>query len=156
MKPSQEKLIKPDHNIIEANSDGVRTTHIENYLNGYANRMIVFRPSLSDDDIQTVMSNLYSYLGMDYDFDFDLENGEKQACTEIIYRSYNGIGNIKMDLKEIFGTTTLSGDHLLEYFMNDERTKLIFLAVENENRPTRAKILTDEDAILYLKQNAQN
>jgi hypothetical protein len=61
-----------------------------------------------------------------------------------------------MDLKEIFGTTTLSGDHLLEYFMNDERTKLIFLAVENENRPTRAKILTDEDAILYLKQNAQN
>lgn len=142
--------------MIEENSDGVRTTHIENYLNGYANRMIVFRPNLSDDDIQTVMSNLYSYLGMDYDFDFDLENGEKQTCTEIIYRSYNGIGNIKMDLKEIFGMTTLSGDHLLEYFMNDEKTKLIFLAVENENRPTRAKILTDEDAILYLKQNAQN
>ncbi len=154
MKPSQEKLIKPDHNIIEANSDGVRTTYLENYLNGYANRMIVFRPSLSDKDIQTIMGNLYSYLGLDYDFDFDLENGEKQTCSEVIYRSYNGIGNIKIDLKEIFGTTTLSGDHLLEYFMNDKGTRLIFLAVENKNRPTRAKILTDEDAIIYLKQNA--
>ena len=38
--------------------------------------------------------------------------------------------------------------------MNDKSSKLIFLAVENESRPTRAKILTDEDAIIYLKQNA--
>ena len=38
--------------------------------------------------------------------------------------------------------------------MNDKNTRLIFLAVENKNRPTRPKILTDEDAIIYLKQNA--
>jgi hypothetical protein len=154
LKPDQKKLILPEHDIIEANSDGVRTTNLENYLNGYTNRMIIFRPSLIDDDISTVMNNLHSYLGVAYDFDFDLENGEKQTCIEIIYRSYNGIGNIKLDLEEIFGTTTLTGDNLLEYFIKDDKTKLVLLAVENENKPGRAEFLTDEDAISYLKQNA--
>ena len=154
LKPEQQKLISTEHDIIEANSDGVTTSKLENYLNGYANRMIIFRPSLSDDDISTVMNNLHSYLGVAYDFDFDLENGEKQTCIEIIYRSYNGIGNIKLDLEEIFGTTTLTGDNLLEYFIKDDKTKLILLAVENENKPGRAEFLTDKDAISYLKQNA--
>ena len=122
-------------------------------MNGYANRIIAFRPELSDNDIRTIMNNLYSFLGMDYDFDFDLTNGEKQTCSEIIYRSYNGIGKIDIDLEEIFGTTTLSGDMLLQYFMNDSTTQLIFLAVENERKPGKAKILNDEEAILYLKQN---
>ena len=93
LKPEQQNLIKPDHDIIEANSDGVRTTYIENYLNGYADRIIVFRPILNDDQIDSVMKNMYSFIGMDYDFDFDLDNGEKQTCSEIIYRSYNGIKN---------------------------------------------------------------
>ena len=114
LKPEQLNLIKPDHNIIEANSDGVRTTYIENYLNGYADRIIVFRPILSDNQIDSVMKNMYSFIGMDYDFDFDLDNGEKQTCSEIIYRSYNGIGNIKLDLEDIFGVTTLSGDYRLQ------------------------------------------
>ena len=105
------------------------TKTLDSYLNGYANRIIVFRPELSDNDIRIIMNNLHSFLGMDYDFDFDLTSGEKQTCSEIIYRSYNGIGNINLDLEEIFGTTTLSGDRLLEYFMNDKSTELIFLAV---------------------------
>jgi hypothetical protein len=153
LKPNQESLIKSDHDIIEANSDGVVTTKLDSYMNGYANRIIAFRPELSDNDIRTIMNSLYSFLGMDYDFNFDLTNGEKQTCSEIIYRSYNGIGKIDLDLEEIFGTTTLSGDLLLQYFMNDSTTQLIFLAVENERKLGKAKILKDEEAILYLKQN---
>ena len=58
LKPEQQNLIKPDHDIIEANSDGVRTTYIENYLNGYADRIIVFRPILNNDQIDSVMKNI--------------------------------------------------------------------------------------------------
>ena len=152
LKPDQQNLIKSDHDIIEANSDGVRTTYIENYLNGYADRIIVFRPSLSDDQIDSVMRNMYSFIGMDYDFDFDLDNGEKQTCSEIIYRSYNGIGNIKLDLEDIFGVTTLSGNYLLQYFFNDPHTNLISLLVEHETRTGRAVILEEKDARLYLKE----
>lgn len=153
LKPDQESLISSEHDIIEANSDGVVATTLDSYLNGYANRIIAFRPKLSDSDIRAIMNNLHSFLGMDYDFDFDLTNGEKLACSEVIYRSYNGIGNINLDLEEIFGTTTLSGDKLLEYFMNDNSTQLIFLAIDNDRKPGKAKILRDKEATTYLIEN---
>ena len=152
LKPDQKNLIKSDHDIVEANSDGVSTTYIENYLNGYADRIIVFRPLLNDDQIDSVMKNIYSFIGMDYDFDFDLDNGEKQTCSEIIYRSYNGIGNIKLDLEDIFGVTTLSGDYLLQYFFNDPHTNLITLLVEHETKAGRAVLLKEQDARIYLKK----
>ena len=89
---------------------------------------------------------------MDYDFDFDLDNGEKQTCSEIIYRSYNGIGNIKLDLEDIFGVTTLSGDYLLQYFINDPNTELISLLIEHETKAGKAVFLNDKNARLYLKE----
>ena len=153
LKLDQHNLIKPDHDIIEANSDGVRTTYLEDYLNGYADRIIVFRPLLNDNQIDSVMKNMYSFIGMDYDFDFDLDNGEKQTCSEIIYRSYNGIGNIRLDLEDIFGVTTLSGNYLLRYFFNDPHTNLITLIVEHETKPGRAVLMKEKGARLYLKQN---
>jgi len=156
LKPEQKKLIKKEHNIIEAISEGVRTNNIENYYNGYADRIIVFRPNLNDDQIINIMNRIHSYLGNDYDFDFDLTNGEKQTCSEIIYRSYNGIGNIDLDLEEIFGTTTLSSGKLLEYFIADRETELIILAVENNRKPGKALLLQDEKAIKFLKEQIPN
>ena len=152
LKPEQQKLIKPDHDIIDANSDGVRTAYLDNYLDGYANRIIVFRPILNDNQIDSVMKNMYSFIGMDYDFDFDHNNGEKQTCSEILYRSYNGIGNISLDLEEIFGVTTLSGDYLLQYFINDPNTVLISLLIEHETKAGKAVFLNDQNARIYLKE----
>ena len=152
LKPEQQKLIKPDHDIIDANSDGVRTAYLDNYLDGYANRIIVFRPILNDNQIDSVMKNMYSFIGMDYDFDFDHNNGEKQTCSEILYRSYNGIGKISLDLEEIFGVTTLSGDYLLHYFINDPNTVLISLLIEHETKAGKAVFLNDQNARIYLKE----
>ena len=53
---------------------------------------------------------------------------------------YNTIRNINIELEEVFGATTLSGDKLLNYFINDGESTLLFLAVENEARPNKAKI----------------
>ena len=153
LKENQKKYIGENHNIIEANSDGVRTSTLDSYLNGYANRIIAFRPNLNDSEIRIALKNLYSFLGHDYDFDFDLTSGEKQACSEIVYRSYNGIGNIKLELEVVLGATTLSGDKLLQYFINDKESKLIFLAVENPTKPTKAKIYEGLEAVQYIKAN---
>ena len=156
LKDSQKKYVKTDHNIIEANSDGVRTSNLNSYLDGYANRIIGFRPKLAEDEIQIILKTLYSFLGFDYDFDFDLTSGEKQACSEIIYRSYNGMGNIELDLEQVLGVTTLSGDKLLDYFINDGESKLLFLAVENDKKPHKAKIYMGKDALDYIKINVPN
>ena len=153
LKDSQKKYIKTDHNIIEANSDGVRTKDLDSYLNGYANRIIAFRPKLNNEEIQLILKDLYSFLGIDYDFDFDLTSGEKQACSEIIYRSYNGVGNINLELEQVLGATTLSGDKLLNYFINDGESELIFLAVENETKPNKATIFEGLEAVNYIKKN---
>ena len=155
LKENQKQYIKPDHNIIEANSDGVRTNPLDSYLNGYANRIIAFRPKLENEDIKIILKSLYSFLGFDYDFDFDLTSGEKQACSEIIYRSYNGMGNINIELEEVLGATTLSGDKLLNYFINDGESTLLFLAVENDARPNKAKIYEGIEAFEYIKTNVQ-
>ena len=104
-------------------------------------------------DIKIILKSLYSFLGFDYDFDFDLTSGEKQACSEIIYRSYNGMGNINIELEEVFGATTLSGDKLLNYFINDGESALLFLAVENDSRPNKAKIYEGIEAYKYIETN---
>ena len=153
LKDSQKKYVQSNHDIIEANSDGVRTGELDSYLNGYANRIIAFRPNLNDDEIQHILKNLYSFLGIDYDFDFDLTSGEKQACTEIIYRSYNGMGNINLDLEKVLGITTLSGDKLLNYFINDGESELIFLAIESDSKPNKAKVFEGLEAVNYIKKN---
>ena len=105
------------------------------------------------EHIKIILKSLYSFLGFDYDFDFDLTSGEKQACSEIIYRSYNGMGNINIELEEVLGATTLSGDKLLNYFINDGESTLLFLAVENEARPNKAKIYEGTEAFEYIKAN---
>jgi hypothetical protein len=51
------------------------------------------------------------------------------------------------------GATTLSGDKLLQYFINDKESELVFLAVENPSKPTRAKIYEGAEALQYIDTN---
>ena len=153
LRPEQKNLISNDNNIIESVSEGVITNNIEKYLDGYADRLLIFRPNLDDNEIVYVMERIHSYLGTSYDFDFDLSNGEKQTCSELVYRSYNGIGSIDIELEEIYGTTTLSSEHLLRYFINDGQSELILLAVEKENKPGKTTFLKKDQAEEYLKSS---
>ena len=61
---------------------------------------------------------------------------------------------ISLDLNDILGYTTLTGDNLLSYFINDGESKLIFLAVESESKPNKAKIFEGLEAINYIEKNA--
>ena len=57
------------------------------------------------------------------------------------------------DLEQVLGATTLSGDKLLNYFINDGESKLIFLAVENEAKPNKAIIFKGLEAVHYIEKN---
>ena len=61
--------------------------------------------------------------------------------------------NINIELEEVFGATTLSGDKLLNYFINDGESTLLFLAVEHDGRPNKAKIYQGIEALEYFKSN---
>ena len=53
----------------------------------------------------------------------------------------------------MLGATTLSGDKLLNYFINDGESELIFLAVENETKPNKATIFEGLEAVNYIEKN---
>ena len=61
--------------------------------------------------------------------------------------------NINIDLEQVLGATTLSGDKLLNYFINDGESKLIFLAVEDEAKPNKAIIFEGLEAVHYIEKN---
>ncbi len=63
------------------------------------------------------------------------------------------MGNINLDLEKVLGITTLSGDKLLNYFINDGESELIFLAIESDSKPNKAEVFEGLEAVNYIKKN---
>ena len=155
LNEQQTLKIKPEHDIIESVSEGVVTSNFDYILDGYVNRLAIFRPNLSKNEINSAMIKLHSFLGFEYDFNFDLENGEKQACTELIYRAYNGLGTLDFKLNDILGLglLTLSGDDYLKNLMNNNSVDLILLIDESQYWNSKPKIYLGDKGVEYLWKN---
>ena len=55
-----------------------------------------------------------------YNFDFDFFSSDRLVCTEVIYRSYDGLDDIHFPLTERAGRKTLSAEDLLDYSLDAE------------------------------------
>ena len=53
-------------------------------------------------------------MGKSYDFDFDFARSDRMVCTEVVYRSFEGIGGIAFELTRRAGRMTLSAEDLLK------------------------------------------
>ena len=62
--------------------------------------------------------------GKAYDFDFNLRRSTSLVCTEVIYRSFDGLGEIRFDLKQRAGRSTLSGSDLISMALRDENASV--------------------------------
>ena len=49
-----------------------------------------------------------------YNFDFDFFRGDRLVCTEVIYRGFDGLGDLQIELSERAGRPTLSAEDLLD------------------------------------------
>jgi hypothetical protein len=54
------------------------------------------------------------HAGKRYDFSFDFSRSDQLVCTEVVYRSYDGIENMQFSLVRRAGRMTLSGNDLVE------------------------------------------
>ena len=52
--------------------------------------------------------------GKPYDFDFDFTRSDRLVCTEVVYRSYEGVGGVKFQLTRRAGRLTLAAEDLLQ------------------------------------------
>lgn len=55
-----------------------------------------------------------------YNFDFDFFNSDRVVCTEVIYRAYDGLEDLRFPLQERAGRKTLSAEDLLDFALDTQ------------------------------------
>ena len=100
-----------DADILEAKKDGVLLRRIEETLQ--VDAFVVIRPKLNGTQMSKALRRGRSHTGKLYDFVFDFRTTDRLVCTEVIYRTYHGIGEIDFNLTLQAGRHCLSAEELL-------------------------------------------
>ena len=104
--------------VLEAMKDGVRIRSVSCPFRSDA--IAIVRPQLPQRDVAEAIGRGLFHTGKGYDFDFDFSRSDKMVCTEVVYRSYEGIGGINFDLTPRAGRMTLSAEDLLQKAINKD------------------------------------
>jgi hypothetical protein len=74
---------------------------------------VLLRPRLAADDCAAALRDAFAHLGKPYDFEFDLTRSDRLVCTELIYRSFHGKGQIRFEPVQRLGKPTISADDIV-------------------------------------------
>lgn len=91
------------HTVLESVSEGVIFNSLTESMG--ADYVAVLRPRLSHAQKAQAIAKAFAHVGKPYDFEFDFFSSDKLVCTELVYRSYEGL--IDFDLVKIMGRDTL-------------------------------------------------
>ncbi len=98
--------------VLESKKDGVLIRSLES---PYASdSIIVLRPQLELAEIAEALSRGLKHAGKGYDFGFDFSKADRLVCTEVVYRSFDGVGDLRFPLVKRAGRMTLSGNDLVQ------------------------------------------
>jgi hypothetical protein len=134
VKTRWERLAGLDENedgrVLEALKDGVwlRTVHSP----FGADALAIIRPKLAREEVASALARGVAHDGKAYDFDFDFTRSDRMVCTEVVYRSYEGVGEIKFNLIRRAGRMTLSAEDLLHMALRGEHFEPCALYVPDE------------------------
>ena len=107
-----------DTDILEAKKDGVLYRQLEETLR--VDAFTVIRPKLTAAETESALNRARSHAGKLYDFIFDFRTTDRLVCTEVIYRTYHGIGPIDFKLNLEAGRYCLSAEELLNQGLEQE------------------------------------
>ena len=97
--------------VLEALKDGVRPRSIGSPF--ASDEIAILRPQLTDDHVASAIARGFTHAGKPYDFDFDFTRSDRMVCTEVIYRSFDGLGGMTFELTRRAGRLTLSAEDLI-------------------------------------------
>lgn len=109
--------------ILEALKDGVRFRPVTETL--AVDNFIVLRPNLNAADIKSGIERVVHHEGKLYNFDFDFFSSERLVCSEVVYRAFDGIGNLRFPLTERAGRHTLSPEDLVNFALQTDYMKVV-------------------------------
>jgi hypothetical protein len=102
-----------DISTLEALKDGVRLRPLADTLS--VDSFVVLRPRLPEISIRHAIERGVVHEGKPYNFDFDFFSSDRLVCTEVVYRSYDGLDGVHFPLTERAGRETLSAEDLLNF-----------------------------------------
>ena len=86
---------------------------------------MVLRPKLEQEQRAQALSRGLTHEGKLYDFMFDFRVADRLACTEVIYRTYHGIGEldqaVSFELRRHSGRPCISAEDLIEQALGSGR-----------------------------------
>lgn len=102
---------EPDR-VVHALGEGVVKEDLLKFLR--CDEIAILRTNLVEDEIKQVIEKGLSFVGKDYDFDFDFGNATKFSCTELVYtcfKDYKEKVNVKPK-KRLWKMTIVPDDFL--------------------------------------------
>ena len=115
VRPHWEQLQACDldepRRVNEAMKDGVRIRSLASPFKSDA--ITVLRPRLDEKQVAEALARSLFHTGKSYDFDFDFTRSDRLVCTEVVYRAYEGVGDVCFDLTRRAGRLTLSAEDLI-------------------------------------------
>ena len=122
VKPRWQRLLALDPDepkrVFEALKDGAWIRSLKSPFS--VDAVAVIRPHLSQEQVAEALARGLFHEGKSYDFDFDFTRSDRIVCTEVVYRTYEGIGDMKFKLTPRAGRMTLSAEDLLRMALKRE------------------------------------
>jgi len=107
-----------DNCVLEALKDGVRFRPLTETL--AVDNFLVLRPNISAEDIRKGIERVVLHEGKLYNFDFDFFSSDRLVCSEVVYRAFDGLGNLTFPLIERAGRHTLSPEDLVDFAIDTD------------------------------------
>lgn len=98
--------------VLEAMKDGVLIRSLTSPCG--VDAICVLRPQLDEPEIAEALTRGLFHEGKSYDFDFDFSRSDRLVCTEVVYRSYEGVGGVQFELTRRAGRMTLAAEDLIQ------------------------------------------
>ncbi|MEQ8835270.1 MAG: YiiX/YebB-like N1pC/P60 family cysteine hydrolase, partial [Lacipirellulaceae bacterium] len=98
--------------VLEAMKDGVLIRSVDSPL--ASDSVVILRPQLSQEQIAEGFCRAIVHEGKPYDFDFDFTCSHRMVCTEVVYRAYDGLGDMRFQLERHAGRMALGAQGLIE------------------------------------------
>ena len=122
VKPRWQRLLALDPDepkrVFEALKDGAWIRSLKSPFS--VDAVAVIRPNLSQEQVAEALARGLFHEGKSYDFDFDFTRSDRIVCTEVVFRTYEGIGDMKFKLTPRAGRMTLSAEDLLRMALKRE------------------------------------
>lgn len=118
--------------ILEARKDGVLFRELSDTL--AVDCVTVLRPQLTEEQIAAAITMAITHEGKQYDFEFDFRRANKLVCTEVVYRSFHGVGDIEFELTRNAGRLCLPAEALIDHAIEGKFYKPVCVYGVSGNR----------------------